>query len=213
MLAILIQQLTLKKIKLSKQIIVGILLILIVSLSIRTFVRISDWQDNLSLFDPKGKQSNDFISENSYAAALINDGQFEKAKPYVLESIKEHPFSVNLNNLAIIFAAKGDKINADLFFQKAITIGQNLMVYENYANYLLYYETPEKTLNFSQKAIKIFPQSAGLNIVLAQAYYLQNNKTDALKYAGKAYEIAPDQNIEEIIIAIKNNKPLPLRHK
>jgi protein O-mannosyl-transferase len=212
MIAILISQLKIMKITLSKQIAVGLIILIAIVLSMRTFIRISDWQSDLTLFDPHGTKIDDFISQNSYAAALINDGQFEKAKPYTMQSISIHPFSVNLNNLAIIYVSENNIPKADENFQKAIAIGQNLTVYENYANYLLFYKNPQKALEFSKRALIIFPQSSRLLLTLAQSEYLQNNKEQALKDVIESYKINPDDKTAEILLTIQKNKPLLLKH-
>jgi protein O-mannosyl-transferase len=210
-IAILVSQLKIMKIKLYKQIAAGLIILIVILFSMRTFVRISDWQNDLTLFDPHGQKIEDFISQNSYAAALINDGQFEKAKPYVIMSIRLHPFSVNLNNLAIIYVSEKNIPEAEKYFQKAIRIGQNLSVYENYASFLLHYKTPESSLKFCKQALVIFPKSASLYTTLSQAEYITGDKTHALIDAAKSFKIKPDEKTALLLINMNNNKKILLK--
>lgn len=195
------------------QIIVGSIIFgLLLILSARTFIRISDWRTNLTLYEHDIRSQNNFILENAYGTALIQDEQFEKAKPEIEKSIKEYPYSANLNNLAIIYAAQGNKLMARKSFEDATKKGQNFSVYENYANFLLYYDKSIDALNFSEKAVKLFPDSPKLWLVLAQSAYLNGKRDQALKAATKSYQLQPNDAALNIFIKIRDNKPLRLKH-
>lgn len=203
----------LKQIKINKS--AGILAVgvILVILSARTFIRIADWQNELTLFGHDIKGQNNFILANSYGAALIQDGQYEKAKPYVLMSVKEHPFTANINNLAIIYVSEGNISRAKEYFKKAMDIGQTYSLYENYANFLLYYDRPKSTLDFTQKALVVYPESAKLWLVLAESEYLTGDRENALKAAARSYQIEPNDKTLDVFTTVKDGKELDLKKR
>lgn len=203
----------LKQIKVNKSAGIMVVTVIIVLLSARTFIRISDWQNELTLFGYDIQGQSNFILANSYGAALIQDGQYEKAKPYVLMSVKEHPFTANINNLAIIYVSEGNISKAKEYFKKAMDIGQTYSLYENYANFLLYYDSPKSALDFTQKALAVYPESAKLWLVQAEAEYLSGDRENALKAAARSYQIEPNDKTLDIFTTIKDGKELDLKKR
>ena len=193
---IIVQELLEQKPKLKKPALVffGIIAVL---LATRTMIRTHDWQNGAILYfhDAQYAKPN-FIFYNSVGSELIKDGQFEKAKPYLLSSVKEHPYSANLNNLAIVYLSEHNVPKTKEYLLESIKHSDNFSVYENYANFLLYYDKPQATEIFIKKALLIFPNNANLWLRLAYANSLQHKENDALFAAKKAYELdANDQTI------------------
>lgn len=189
-----------------------LIILYLLVLSARTYTRISDWKTPVILYEHSISTENNFIVENAYGTALITDGQFEKAKKYILHSVSQHPYTANLNNLAIIYASEGNKFKAKETFELAIKKGVNFSVYENYANFLLYYTEPQDALIFSRKAVLVFPKSPHLWLTLAQSAYLTDNKKEALLAAEIAYKLKPDKATQEIFTMIRKNNPFILKH-
>src|SRR5260221_180842 len=191
---------------------IGTISILLLLLSLRTYTRIADWHNDLTLFGHDSSTQSNYILDNSYGAALIQDGQFEKAKKYVITSMRKHPYTANINNMAIIFVSEGNISKAKEYFQKAIGTGQTYSLYENYANFLLYYDSPNSALEFSQKALIIYPQSPKLLLIFGEAEYIQGDKDKALRAVARSYEILPDGKTLNIFTTMQQRKPLSLKH-
>ncbi|HEX7041708.1 MAG TPA: hypothetical protein VF189_00520, partial [Patescibacteria group bacterium] len=166
--------------------------LIILALAVRTFIRIGDWHDPLTLYsyDIKNSPSN-FILDNAYGQALIKNNYFHTARIYLERSVKEHPYSANLNNLAIVYAAIDKKDLAEEYFKKAIIAGQNFSVYENYANFLMYFESQDKALAFAKEGVKIFPESPVLWQDIALIEYNKGDKKNALYAIARSYKLSP----------------------
>lgn len=184
--------------------------VLILVLSLRTFIRIGDWQNELTLFSHDITKPSDFIMNNAYGAALIQDGQFKKAQPYVEASVSEYPYTANMNNLAIIYTAEKNYIKAKEEFKKALDIGQTYSLYENYANFLLYYDSTKEALDFSKRAIQVYPGSAKLWLVLGESAYFQNDRETALRAVANSYKILPSEETLRVFTTIRKNQKLIL---
>ncbi|GEM_PF-474874 len=193
--------------KLKPKVNVPLLILLIVCLSVRTFIRNFDWRDGLILYshDIKIAKQN-FILENALGTELINAGEYQKAKKHVQQSITEYPYYANLNNMAIIYASEKNFSKSKEYLFKAVQVSNNNVVYENYANFLLVYDTPEESKKFIREALKIFPKDAILWQRLAKAEYVLGEKQAALKAAEKAYSLSSDEKTKELYNRLKQNQ-------
>lgn len=206
MIMLALQQIKIKSVYL-KKISFASLVVLLLILSIRTFQRNFDWKDELTLLGKEVKVTpRNFVLDNLYATALINDDQLEKAKPYILSSIKEKPFYANLNNMAIIYLSEGNKKEAKKYLKQAVSVSRYYVVYENYSNYLLVYDNLDEAEKFTKKSLEIFPKNAKLWVSLAKIQYVKGNKKEALHSAESAYRISKSDSNKAIIEVIKNNK-------
>lgn len=180
-------------------------------LALRTFIRIGDWQSELTLFGHDITRPSNFIMNNAYGAALIQDGQFTKALPYVKASVQEHPYTANINNLAIIYTSQKNYSKAKEEFQKALQIGQTYSLYENYANFLLYYDSSKEALDFSNRALQVYPESAKLWLVYGESLYLQGgDRQTAMQAIAKSYQIQPNEESLRVFTTMRKNQKLIL---
>lgn len=142
----------------------GLMIIILIALGIRTYIRNNNWKDTITLYehDMKYSQSN-FLITNALGTEYIKDGDFEKAKPFIMASVAEYPYFANLNNAAIIALHEGNIGQARKYLQQAITQSNHYLVYENYSSFLIKYgPSKEEAKSFTQKAILQFPQSEKL---------------------------------------------------
>ncbi len=208
MSGILIQELkiTKKYVKLT----VTILILILCFLSILSFLRVLQWRDELTLYSHDIHTApGNFIIDNEYASALIKNDQFEEAKKYLSESIKEYPYSANLNNMAIVYASERNINMADQYFQKAILRSDNFSIYENYANFLLYYKNPASAILFTKQALVKFPVSPGLWLSLGKAEYIEGATQAAITAVKKSYIIQPNAMTESTYKRMEQSIQLP----
>ncbi len=134
-----------------------------------TFFRCFNWRDELSLYghDITTTREN-FILDNAYGTALITNGQFDLARPYVKRSLQEYPYYANFNNMAIISVSEKHYGQANAFFLEAVKKSNNYMVYENYSSFLLHYGDIMAAEHFTKQALVLFPQSYVLKSNLRQ---------------------------------------------
>lgn len=188
------------------------LLIICLLLSVRTIVRTFDWKDELTLFshDVKTTRPN-FILHNYLATALINNEEFEKAKPYVLASINERPYYANLNNMAVIYLSEQNIPKTKYYLQKSLAMTKNYMVYENYSNFLLRFYSLDEARVFTEGALKFFPRNYHLWLNMGKIYYLESKKNEAISAVRKAYLISHNPEDVKIIQQIQNNSYIVIK--
>lgn len=205
-IALISQQIKIKT-DILKKMLFAFCFLLVLLLSFRTFQRNFDWKDELTLFEhdihttPKN-----FILNNLYATALIKNEEFDKAKPMVESSVKEHPFYANLNNMAIIYASEKNYKEAKKYLKKAVSVSQYYVVYENYANFLLTFDDLGEAEKFTRQALTLFPKNPKFHIILAKIYYLKGNKVLGIKQAQEAFNISNNPEDAKILNDIKYAK-------
>jgi len=152
----------------------GIVIILL--LSIRSFIRTLDWQNGLTLFGHDIKKTSSFDLQNNLGVELFRAGRFDQAKKYFEISTNLAPYWwVNWNNLGAIYEREKNYEKAVKYYQKAVDNGQYYLAYENLAKLLvLHGNDQKKTEEFLQKALELFPEN--MNLQRIQVYYQQQIK-------------------------------------
>ena len=109
-----------------------IFIIIICLFSLRSFVRVLDWRNGLSLFGRDIRQDSSFDLQNNMGVELFRTGQYKEAKKYFEKSVKLAPYWwVNWNNLGAIYEREKNYQKAKEYYQKAIDNGQYYLAYEN----------------------------------------------------------------------------------
>lgn len=212
MFGVLIEQIKIKDL-LFKKILTFLLIIIIISLAVRTISRNFDWKDGLTLYSKDiGISKNAFDLENNLGVELYRAGRFDEAEVHFEKSTKLAPlWWTNWNNLGAIFERKNDLTGAKKYYQKAVDNGQYYLAYENLAKIYLKVESPEKTSSFTIESLKILPNNPNLWFVLALSEYKSGNKEKALEAAKNAYLL--NQNEQNYYIYSRLLQDLPLEMK
>lgn len=142
--------------------------VLLLVFSARTVIRNFDWVDAYTLFSRDIKTSGgNYYLENSLGSLYITDGKYNLAAPLIESSIRQFPYFGNLNNMAMIYVHEKKLEQADEYFKKALQKHGNYMVYQNYANFLMYIKKDKETAGkFAGEALEIYPRSEKLKLVL-----------------------------------------------
>jgi len=187
-----------------------ICLIIVVLFSYRTYVRVSDWKDSETLFTHELRVSKgNYLLQNNLATLYIRQGKYREAKPLVTESVKQYQYFGNLNNMAILFAHEKNFSKAAEYFKKALKEQGSYMVYQNYANFLLYYlKDYKEALAISDLGLQKYPAGSGLYLIKAQSAYRQGNFAQALKDAKMANTLLPSAWTKEVYNAIQARKEI-----
>lgn len=148
---------------------IAILLGLIVLLlSIRTFVRNFEWHDGLILYEQAIKNSPpSYELENNYGVELFRNKKISEAKSHFEKSIELQPrWWFAYNNLGAVYQRQGDIPKAEDLYRKSIERADYYLAYENLAVILYNKGNLEETKRFTQAALLKFPQNAILNEIL-----------------------------------------------
>jgi protein O-mannosyl-transferase len=153
------------KYKSNSNIIVIISLVIIAIFSVRSFCRVLDWKDGLTLYskdESLAKGSFDF--ENNLGVYLLRAGKRGRAQQHYLKSTQVAPhWWTNWNNLGVTYQAQGKLALAERAYLRAISNGDYYLAYENYASLLFKQKKYQKLIAFLEgKALPKFPYNQKL---------------------------------------------------
>jgi len=185
-------------------------ILLFMAFSVRTIFRNMDWKNNMTLYSHDVLlEPNNYILENGVGSELINQGQYTKALPYIQKSIEIYPnWTLNWNNLGIIYFNLGQKDEAKEALQMAISHAQFPLLYENLASILMSDIDQSPAKIFIESSLKKYPFDDKLWIKLALVNERLGKHDEALFAAQKAYSLVPKQNYAYILQLLKQNQPL-----
>ncbi len=190
------------------------LLVIILALSARTFIRNFDWKDGLTLYGHDIKVSqNSFDLENNYGVELFRHGQMDEAAIHFEKSAQLAPkWWTNWNNLGVVAERRGDYQKAKEYYKKAIDNGQYYLAYENYANILLFQDKDnQKARDFTTESLKLLPYNAKLWLILTIADYNLKKTDEALMAARQAYLLSPSDQTAYVYSRLSQNQPLEIK--
>lgn len=174
--------------------------------SFRTIVRTFDWRDELTLYSHDAAlQPDNFYLQNNLGTVLIQETEYEKAKPHIMRSVHEFPYYGNLNNLAIIYLSEKNVKEAKRYLEASLGLSNNYLVYENYAIFTLLYDSATKSAAFSKKALTQYPDNGKLWLTYAKALYTIGEKKTALAAAKNASELIGTQEAARFYLRVKND--------
>ncbi|MFA6513113.1 MAG: tetratricopeptide repeat protein [Patescibacteria group bacterium] len=123
----------------------SITIIIILIFSGRSFIRIMDWRNGLSLFSRDIRHDSSFDLQNNMGVELFRVGEYTRAKKYFETSVKLAPYWwVNWNNLGVIYEREKNYQKAKEYYQKAIDNGQYYLAYENLSKLNKYFQEKNK---------------------------------------------------------------------
>ena len=217
LLAVIYQSLSLKFTK-QKTIFLILSVIIVSSLSLRTMVRNTNWIDPITLFTHDIKTSDNYNIEEVLGVEYSQKGDAQDALKHFQRSISFRPYEGNLHNLGVIYAVNlGQTDKAKIAFQMAlnakdykITPGHRhvLNTYVDYATILIFYDkNPKTAIPFILNALRDYPDSADLYVLLGIAKYEQRDKTGALAAIKTAYHVNSHTYLYN---QIENNLPFKI---
>ncbi len=144
------------------------LIIVLVLLSGRTWIREFDWHDGLTLYSHDINVSrNAFDLENNLGVELFRIGKFEEAKVHFEKSTQLSPqWWTNWNNLGAVYEREGDATTAARLYRRSIDNGQYYLAYENYAAILVMLGRKDEAKTFLEKeALPRLPYNQRLRLI------------------------------------------------
>ncbi len=162
-----------------RQPVMAISALVLVLVSSRTFMRVFDWRDGLTLFTRDERiAAGNFDFENNLGVYLFRAGRLKEARAHYLRSVAVAPhWWTNWNNLAVTYEIGGDLKRAGKYYQKALENGDYYLAYENYANLLLKQKDYVAAKEFLEKeALPKFPNNQRMRE--AYLYTLSKLKDD-----------------------------------
>jgi len=193
----------------NKWIFTAICLVLIL-LSVRTFVRSFDWKDDLSIATHDitvSKDAYDLESELSFA--YFQKGNLPLALLHAQKSVELYPAVTNLDNLGSLYGYLGNYKEAEASYHRSLLYGSYYLTYENLAVIGANYGDKKKNIAFIKNvALKQYPYDAKIWLYLAGLEYNNGDKKDALVDLQQSYQYGPSAQVVAVYKTMINNKPV-----
>ncbi len=194
--------------KFNSTLLLSLIIIILIILSARTFVRTFDWKDDLTLTaHDVTVDTNSFVLENNLAFALIKKSDFNNAWPHLEKSIALYPSQGAFNNLAAVYSHQKDYQKAVELYHQSLTFGDFYMTYQNLIADLIRQKNYSEALSQTEIALKKYPNNPKLWLLLAVVYYDQDKSEEALQAANRANMLTP--GIANFVLSkIKSKSPI-----
>lgn len=187
--------------------------LLILLLSVKTFVRSFDYKDDFTLASHDAKISRDsYNSEYILSHEYYKRGDLKKAKIHALRSIKLFPYITNYTNLGAIESRMGNYPEAEKAYLNALKYGSDALPYENLSSLALVYGDPGSNISFLKNtALKKYPENGFIWFNLAVLEYKYGDKESAKSSLKRARISFQDPNVNFVDYVMASNKPLYLK--
>lgn len=184
--------------------------LVLVLLSMRTFIRVLDWKDDYTLASHDVQVDHASLAlENNLGFELMKRGRYNEARGHLEKSVALYSDQTSLNNLAFTYAKLGDKERSLVTYRRALAMGDFYITYQNYIAEL----TRQEKYTEARKELKVaflkFPNNPKLWLLLAAVAYNSGNEEEAITAAQQANLLSPGLG-NFILQKIQNHEPLPL---
>jgi tetratricopeptide (TPR) repeat protein len=212
-----------------KKIYVAVAVIIISIFSIRTFVRILDWKDNLTLYQHDiHVDSTNAILMDQLALLLYKEKRIDEALVYANKSVTLSPNYKNLNHLGTFYKSTKQYDKAISAFIRAIQAEEStqnnnidpdsglvaktdvylLEAYVKLADTYIIVGKNSEVIPLIENSLKRFPSDSRLYLYLAIAEYKEGNSQKALPAIKKSYELSPNKLNTYIYYRLRQGLPL-----
>jgi len=186
-------------------------------LSILTIQRNAQWSSKASLYSHDVQYAGSSpILYADYGGLLIANAQFDKAKPYLINSVSINPLlGFNLNNLAVVYEHEKNYTKAKALYWENIHLNANAprnvaIAYCGLARIALLHENnPNYAKQLSLIGLQKNPSDTQLPKFLALSEYQLGDKGAALQVAKKLEAVSPTEG-GSLYDFIANDKPMSL---
>lgn len=181
-------------------------------LSIRTIVRNTNWQNQLTLFAHDISLQDNFDSENNLGSAYTRTGDTKSALKHYRKSVEFLPNDTNLFNLGYSYEVLGDIPAAKKYYLKVIANKSSRSADKLYSfetlGFLYSKNDPKIAKNYAVEGLREFPDSGSLYAILAMSEYDLHDRSAALNAAERAKLFLPDEETNMLYFLIQENKPV-----
>ncbi len=204
-------QIWFSKLKKTKHLITGFLSLTVVLFCL-TFSRSLDWQNQYTLYGHDVKfNTQSYQLQNGWALELMNKGKYNEAEPFIRQSIKLKPdFCYSWNNLGSVYAQKKDFNKARQYYEQALKKNPCTIAYNNLATLMYYHFDHKDAYTYIKTALRDYPNSPRLYLMLALLENEKGNKEAALMAAKNSYKLNQSTASIYVINKIKDNQKVEL---
>ncbi len=171
--------------------------IVLLSLLILTRMQVRHWQNTLTLFEYTLSVTEDNpVTENSYGAALFNEGRIEEAELHLRKAVSLAPaFVFARNNLAKTYLKQGKYNEAIEQLNELIRHNEGTAeIYYNLAAALEKQNKYEDAIKYYAKSLELNPEDPAANKRMGIALLAAGKTNDAIGYAQRACELTGNRD-------------------
>lgn len=187
-------------------------IVIICFLSIRTIIRNTDWQNQLTLFSHDISIQDNFDSENNLGSAYTRTGNSKLALMHYKKSVALLPNDINLFNLGFTYEQLGNIQNAKKYYKEVLANKNSHSAFKLYAfqalGFIYTNRDPKTAKQYAQSGLQQYPNDGSLYAVLAISEYRLHDQSNALIAAEKAKVLLPNDETNTLYLLILNKKPL-----
>ena len=199
-----------------KTLVLTCMIALLCMLSLRTFVRNMDWQNEVKLYTHDSNIEDNFELENSLAVDLAGKGDYFDSLKRLQQSVSLGQSETNLTNLAILEAITHDYPAAKKYFAIAYNSpGSNgyfphkhgTLLYTNYAKSLLLTDNSNLAEQIIMQGLNDYPALSELWAYEAMERYKEGQMDQATYAARKMYSYNQGEQSSYIYSNIIKKQP------
>jgi protein O-mannosyl-transferase len=187
-------------------------LVILLFLSVRTIIRNTNWQNQLTLFSHDITIQDNFDSENNLGSAYTQIGNPKLALIHYKKSVSLLPNDTNLYNLGYTYEQLGDTKDARKYYQKVLADKSSRSTIKLFAfqalGFMFINNEPKTAKQYALSGLQEYHTDGSLYSVLAIRDYQLHDRSDALSAAHKAEIYLPNGETNVLYLLILNNKPL-----
>lgn len=190
----------------------GAAVLILVLLSVRTIVRNTNWQNQLTLFTHDIVYQDNFDSENNLGSAYTQIGDAKLALIHYQKSVSLLPNDTNLFNLGYTYEQLGDIRNAKIYYRKVLDDKASRSTLKDFAfqalGFLYVAHFPRIAKQYALSGLQEYPTDGSIYAILAISDYDLHDRTDAIIAAKNARIFLPNEETNNLYLLILGNKPL-----
>lgn len=182
-------------------------IVLLVTLSIRTIVRNSNYQSDFVLYTHDLKINYDYNLLNDLAMEYLRKGETKTALDLFQKSVAIYPFDINISNLGAAYDVLGSSDSGRLYLERSLSeVSYDTyphrhlpVVYFNYINFLMRYGELQTVVDFiNTQALSDYPDNALFFKLLAINEYRLGRIEAAKSAIIKSRKLLPGPETESI---------------
>lgn len=182
--------------------------IVVVAFFIRSYIRIGDFKDSLTLYSHDTKHTRSYLLEHSLGYELIQVKEYKEALPHLLNSVTLFENTNNTNTLGVYYYQTHATTSAISMFEKSITLGDNYLAYRNASQIYIDVGNFVKAEHVLKKATSAFPKDSNFWFLLSIAEYKLGKNDKALDAAEIAYQLNPTSQNFYIVNQLRIGEPI-----
>jgi protein O-mannosyl-transferase len=201
-----------KKVIRYKKIIIFFAGVILIILSVRTFVRNANFYDQYTLLSHDVHYSNDSNIQSALALELMKRNDYSQAYIYLQDAVKLDPNGyLDWTDLGIYYQQTGQINKAEGAFRTSLKNASYYQTYEDLAVLMLLHEKPRTAESYLKSSLQKLPTEGYLWFIYTLEENKIGNKKEALEAAKKTLYYFPNSDTYLLYNLLSKNVPVTFK--